>query len=587
MKHFAVLAFLLLAVLVSPARAQQAADDRYLAVYGLIEQADGMGAPEQASAALAKYVQAQSELQRFKKIYPEWNPKIIEFRLSYVAEKISDLTPQVNLAVAVPTNTPSSNAEWESQLGTLRQQVQALRADNTTLQVKLKEALSEQPAVIDSRELNRAQGRINSLTKENDLLKASLAGTPPSANQLTQAAQALSEANQKLADETARADKLSGDNQMLQGRLDTLATRPGTMEAVRDENAQLKKQLADMKAATNSVVDQFTSELNRTKAQIAVFQSDAQVALLEKSALEARMRQMQATNRAAVSQVESEARIKALMEERDNLLQKLGDANLEIYGSKKQNAASQINSLADQVNALRARLAVDEAQVIPYSAVELTLFKQTEPKLANPDAEKKAMSELPAGSAALVAEAQRHFAARQYDRAENDYLQILQRDPNNALVSANLATIEMQQGKLDDASRHLQSAIAQNPNDAYNLSMLGYLKFQQGKYDDALDALSRAAKLDPQNPEIQNYLGVTLGHKGLRTQAETALRKALQLDPKYAPAHNNLAVIYVNQQPPLAELARWHYQKSLELGQPRNPDLEKVLADKGAPVESQ
>ena len=75
MKHFAVLAFLLLAVLVAPVRAQQAADDRYLAVYGLIEQADGMGAPEQASAALAKYVQAQSELQRFKKFIRNGIPK--------------------------------------------------------------------------------------------------------------------------------------------------------------------------------------------------------------------------------------------------------------------------------------------------------------------------------------------------------------------------------------------------------------------------------------------------------------------------------------------------------------------------------
>jgi tetratricopeptide (TPR) repeat protein len=584
MKLFAVLGLLLALVLVSPVRAQQAADDSYLTIYSVIEQADGMGAPEQANAALAKYVQAQSDLQRFQKIYPEWNPKIIEFRLSYLADKISDLTPQVNLAVAPPTNAPASNAEWESQLGTLRQQVQALRADNTTLQVKLKEALSEQPAVIDSRELDRAQDRITSLTKENDLLKASLAGTPPNANQLTQAAQALSEANRKLADEMARVDKLSQDNSMLQGRLDTLATRPGTMEAVRDENAQLKKQLADLKAATNSVVDQFSAELNRTKAQIAVFQSDAQVALLEKAALEARMRQMQATNRTAASQDESEARIKALMEERNNLLQRLGEANVELYGRKKQDAAAQINNLSDQVNALRARLAVDEAQVIPYSPEELALFQQAEPKLANPDAEKKSMSELPSGSAALVAEAEKHFAAREYDQAEGDYLQILRRDPDNALVAANLATIEMQQGKLDAASRHLQTAITQNPNDAYNLSMLGYLKFQQGSYDAALDALSRAARLDPQNPEIENYLGVTLGHKGLRAQAETALRKALQLDPNFAPAHNNLAVIYVNQQPPLAELARWHYQKSLELGQPRNPELEKVLADKGAPV---
>jgi len=43
-------------------------------------------------------------------------------------------------------------------------------------------------------------------------------------------------------------------------------------------------------------------------------------------------------------------------------------------------------------------------------------------------------------------------------------------------------------------------------------------------------------------------------------------------------------VIYLNQDPPLAELARWHYQKALGAGQPPNPDLEKMLAEKGAPV---
>ena len=152
---------------------------------------------------------------------------------------------------------------------------------------------------------------------------------------------------------------------------------------------------------------------------------------------------------------------------------------------------------------------------------------------------------------------------------------------------ANLAAIEMEQGKLDDAEKHIRAAVAQSPADAYNLSILGYLKFRQEKYDEALDALSRAAKLDPQNPEIQNYLGVTLSHKGLGAAAETALRKALQLDPNYAAAHNNLAVIYISQQPPLAELARWHYQKALDAGQPHNPDLEKILADRGAPVNPQ
>ena len=109
-------------------------------------------------------------------------------------------------------------------------------------------------------------------------------------------------------------------------------------------------------------------------------------------------------------------------------------------------------------------------------------------------------SGLPSGSAALVAEAQNYFSAGDYDKAEADYRQILQRDPNNALALANLATIEMQENKLADAETHITAALAQNPDDAYDLSTLGYLKFRQQKYDEALDALSRAATLDPAEP---------------------------------------------------------------------------------------
>ena len=236
----------------------------------------------------------------------------------------------------------------------------------------------------------------------------------------------------------------------------------------------------------------------------------------------------------------------------------------------------------DEILILRGRLAVDEAQPVPYTPEELALFKHVSAVAARPVAQKKIMSELPAGSGALVAQAQSFFVARQYDRAETNYLQILQQDTNNALVLGNLAAIEMEEGKLDDAEQHLKAALAQNPDDAFNLSKLGSLEFQQGKYDEALDSLGRAAKLDPQNPEIENCLGLTLSHKGLRVQAETALRRAIQIDPNYAAAHNNLAVIYISEQPPLVQLARWHYQKALDAGQPRNPDLEKALDGAGA-----
>jgi len=65
----------------------------------------------------------------------------------------------------------------------------------------------------------------------------------------------------------------------------------------------------------------------------------------------------------------------------------------------------------------------------------------------------------------------------------------------------------------------------------------------------------------------------------MRGAAETALRKAIQLEPNHASAHHNLAVIYLTQKPPLVELAKWHYQKALAAGHPRNADLEKLLDD--------
>jgi Tfp pilus assembly protein PilF len=61
----------------------------------------------------------------------------------------------------------------------------------------------------------------------------------------------------------------------------------------------------------------------------------------------------------------------------------------------------------------------------------------------------------------------------------------------------------------------------------------------------------------------------------MRVPAEAALRKAVQLQPGYAGAHYNLAVVYATQKPPAPELARWHYQKAVDAGHPRNPDLEK------------
>jgi tetratricopeptide (TPR) repeat protein len=649
MKFFVALTIFLLAAGLSSARAQSA-DDQYLIIYSLIQQADTLAGSGDTRQALMQYNEIQSELEKFQNGFPDWNPKIVNFRLKYIAGKIAEVEAQLPASAPVPTNSlanaPSqistatnaspeiSSAISDAEVLELRGQVQALQSDNAMLTAKLKEALAVQPAAADPQELAKAQAQIQSLMKENDLLKADLSqiqndtnnalaaaelaktqeqvqsltkendllksdiaqartNTVLDTNALMEVQAALAEANKKLSDQTARADKLASDNAALQTRVQSLLATPDAMAALHDENTMLKNQLAELQSssATNQPeIDQLNSDLKQARLQIAALQSDTQVKQLEKAALENRIEQLKAAATNAIvlfppsdDQVANLARIRELTQERNDLLAKLGEANKQLYGSKKQDAVARISELTDEIKTLRARLAVDEAQAVPYTPEELALFKQSPPQLANPDAEKKSINELPAGSAELVAEAQNYFSAKQYDKAAADYQKILRRDENNSLVLGNLAAIEMEQGKLDDAEKHIKAAIAQSPDDAYNLSTLGYLKFRQEKYDEALDALSRAAKLDPQNPEIENYLGVTLSHKGLRVQAETALRKAIQLDPNYAAAHNNLAVIYLSEQPPLVQLARWHYQKALDAGQPHNPELEKAMDAAGAP----
>ena len=458
MKRFAALLGLALAVALPSARAQQNPDDQYIAIYSQMQQADALQASGQPRQALAGYTQALAGLQKFQKMFPYWDSEIVTYRLNYLTDKVNGLAAQfpavpqsatpTNAAVnptppaanAVPAAAPATDAE--AQLNALRAQVQNLQSDNETLQAKLKEALRAQPATVDTQELAKAQAQVLSLMKENDLLRASLATgatTGAAPGELVKVRQALADANQKLAEQTSRADKLARENQTLQ--------------------------------------------------------SDAKINALEKAALEARLRQRQTP------------------------------------------AASAPAETSDEVKTLRARLAVDEAQPVPLHAGGTGLAEITGAVSGSgsspPASQKKPISELPGGSAVLAAEAQNYFSAGDYDKAGADYLQILQRDPNNALALANLATIELHENKLEDAGKHAQAALAQSPNDAFNLAILGKVELAQGKLDDAFDVLSRAAKSDPQNPEIENYLGATLAQKGLRAQAETAFRKAIELDPNY------------------------------------------------------
>ncbi len=628
----------------------EAQDEQYLQIYSLIQQADGLHRSDQPAQALAKYLEAQTTLRKFQKVYPDWNVKVVGFRLNYLAAKIAEvsaLSPPPLPAAATPgANGPATTpvpagerADLENQLHSLQNFVRQLQADNLVLESKLKEAFSAQPASVDPRELAKAQETILSIEKENALLKVTLtqeqAKTPTAGdtNAAAQLQRQLAEANRKLAEQTEKAAALAAATTSLQSKLDslipaswnaanleatrkalesanlklaeqtelaskfaqekdalrlrikTLETDAETMAALHAENELLKKQLADIKPAPAAgPAEDVNRRLAEAQAQIAALQSDKEILRLQTIALQNRLTLVTTPSAAstlalAASPSADAARVKQLERERADLQKKLEATQRQLYGRKSRSATARIEDLTGQLAVLRARLGVFEVQQVPYTPEELALLKPPDSALAAADAKasQKSVRELPAGSATLVAEAQRDFAAKQFDKAEQKYLQVVHQDEKNVYTLANLATIQLQLDRLDDAEKHIRQAVSLAPDDAYSLLILGEVNIRKENYDAALDALSRAAKVDPHNAEIQNYLGITLSQKGMRAAAETAFRKAIQLEPDYASAHNNLAVFYITHKPPSPELARWHYQKALAAGFPHNPDLEKIL----------
>ena len=242
---------------------------------------------------------------------------------------------------------------------------------------------------------------------------------------------------------------------------------------------------------------------------------------------------------------------------------------------------AEIQSLRAENGVLRAKLEALEARKSPYSTEEPALLKRTEAGGAKTaaGAERPALpGSVPSSPGALVAEAERAFSLRRYAEAEEKYSQALRLDEKNVAILANLAAVQIEQNRLTQAEANLKNALAGAPRDAFSLSLLGNLKIRQQKFDEALDALSQAAQLDPNNADVFQRLGFVLAEKGLREPAESALRRAIQLAPDNGDAHHNLAVVYATRKPPAIEMARWHYQKALASGHPKDRKLEQTLA---------
>lgn len=626
-------------------------DDLYVEVYNTIQGADEAWQMGKKRDAYNLYQRAHGFLENIKKEHPDWNQKLIDFRLSYVNSKLEQFTKdsvQPTQEPQVYTNTTSDAAQ---EIQRLRTQLAQSEEICKNLEAKLREAVAAQPATVDPKQLENAEKIIAELTQANASLKAQVAQlTVPEEKLSSHEIKQLDKANNTIAKLETELSVLKLENIDLKRNIKDVTSQSDNaqVKAASESVSRLEKQLADIQAANKSLQDKLTelqsalegktkdfssklaeqekviAELNDTLAKVkaenetlkgasgttAKTTQDAQLAASEAqkqldtaneelSQLRSNTRQLEedlaTTQQALTSAMSDDGSIKELkskVSELEKTVDGLNEENRVLRDAASRKGAKKVINDMDR---LRARIAVYERNKEPYTPEELALMRpgksirvgntlDTQITLSTSGSVggsgiKSSTHSAPAEGHEIAAEGIREFGAGHMAEAERLFQRLLSLDENSVYTLGNLGAAQLELNKLQEAEINLKKAHSLDPQDTYVMNLLAILNLKNQKIDYAFELLSTSAKIDPSNPETQNYLGMVLGERGLRTDAEKAFRAAVKLSPNYPVAHYNLAVLYATTKPAYPQLANYHYRKALSLGATANPEFEKMLQE--------
>lgn len=133
---------------------------------------------------------------------------------------------------------------------------------------------------------------------------------------------------------------------------------------------------------------------------------------------------------------------------------------------------------------------------------------------------------------------------RDYATAIGLYEDTLAKVPGNARARALLAEYYVRAGRISDARRALEQAIAAQPRVPEMHNNLGNLCLRQGDYAAAVTHFESALALKPNDPELTNNLGNALIRASRRDEGITHLEAAVRLAPDAPTPSLNLASAY-------------------------------------------
>ena len=578
----AILALLPTAPMVHAAASPQ---DDYLQIYVMINEGDKLSQGGQNSQAREKYESALARLEKLKNENPEWEPTIVKYRIKYLTDKLSNLKNAP--APAAPSSPASAPAE-KSPLPPPPSPAAApapSEAPTAPLPPTKKETPSPATApAVSSDDPSALRQRIIQLT--GDLESAR-----------TELKQAKADLDQALADKKGLQEKLSSGG-----------AGDANVAALQQENSALRAKLTSTEESLKKAAGgDAAGELTALRGQVDALEKK----LAEANAKSAELARANEDYKNQIADLTGKLQMTGTAGKSDSTLAKENAMLRSILDRQLKEQArreaarrlvlDEFKNLAVSTEALKTQMEVLSSPLVSLSDEEQNMLKVSAPSLVAPEpsapaapsagtatlsssAEKPSSPEsyaekprIPEEFKETAAKATTLYNEKKFEEAAAAYQEILDKYPQSIYALSNLGVVRFQQQKYPEAEKALREAIRVAPNDAFSHSVLGIVLVQQEKYDDAIQILSRAVALDPNDAKTRNYLGISSSRKGLAEAAEQECRKAIELDDSYGDAHFNLAVIYATQTPPAKELAKRHYNRALELGVPKDQELEKLL----------
>jgi chromosome segregation ATPase len=401
LKRFLLLALMVAMPVASLVRAQDAlaAQDLQSKAYLTLIEGDEFLKQNAPDKALDAYGRALTMYQKIKELDPNYNPRIIGYRLTYCANKARELEAQLKKERGM------TSAEAYQQLETLKMTLAALESDASGLRKKLLDAESAS---------GRAEAEIK---KREERITA-----------LEQDAAAASAALRRMADAQAAAEQ-AATNQVA-ALLKQLGALQGELQKARAEQAEAAKTQVDAEAGQA----RFEEAVGALQQEVKVARADLENARKAEAVYQARIAELEevadpARKETAALQAKItglEEKLRALEQDRESELKQVADqkeaasaleARLnEMEAAMESTIAKRLEAATNQVKSLEATLAEELAVRVKAETEAREQKRQREDQAARLEA----LEQAAADPASITAEMERLRAHHAEQMAEQE-----------------------------------------------------------------------------------------------------------------------------------------------------------------------